>query len=90
MCSLSLHRKITDFPCYVKYKIFNADGDSFYGDKLRGLQDQMPCKDEIIPDPDSIPPSILKFPPVKRNEINFAAYDPPEPTLLPMEGTYPV
>jgi len=74
----------------VQYNISNAQGANFHGDKLRELPDPIPCRDEIIPDPDSIPLSILNHPLGKKLEIDFAAYDPPELTLSPTEGIDPV
>lgn len=61
-------------------------GAALHGDKLRELPDPTPCRDEIIPDPDSIPLSILNYPLGKKQEIDFTAYDPPELTLSRVEG----
>jgi hypothetical protein len=80
----------TDFTNPMQYNIGSAQGASFHGDKLRELPDPTPCRDEIIPDPDSIPLSILNHPLGGKNEIDFAAYDPPELTLSPAEGDDPM
>ena len=74
----------------MQYNIGSAQGASFHGDKLRELPDPTPCPDEIIPDPDSLPLSILNHPLGKKHEIDFAAYDPPELTHSPPEGSDPV
>ena len=63
---------------------------TFHGDKLRELPDPIPCRDEMIPDPDSIPLSILNHPIGKRHEKNFSAYDPPEVTHSPEEEGDPL
>lgn len=75
----------------MKYNIGNAHGDNFnQRDLLQGLQDPIPCRDDVIPGLDSISLSILDHPLGKRHEIDFAAYDPPELTSSPMEGAHPV
>ena len=74
----------------MQYNIGSAQGASFHGDKLRELPDPTPCPDEIIPDPDSLPLSILNHPLGKKHEIDFAAYDPTELTHSPPEGIDPV
>ena len=74
----------------MKYKLCSVHGKSFEGDKLKGRTNPIPCRDEIIPDPDSIPLSVLHHHPLgRRHEINFAAYDPPEPMPSPTEGAHP-
>lgn len=77
----------TDF---VKFDIASEPGYSFYADQLREPTGRVCCGDEIIPDPDSIPLTVLNHPRGKMLEINFAAYDPPEPSDLSMEGGHPV
>ena len=52
---------------------------------LPGLTPDTGCE---FPDPESIPLSVLEHPLGKRHEINFAAYDPPELSLV--EDTHPV
>ena len=79
-----------NFTGRVQYNISCVEGAIFHGDKLRELLDPIPCRDEIIPDPDSIPLSILNRPVGKRQEIDFAAYDLPELTPSRTEGTDPV
>ena len=44
----------------------------------------------MIPDPDSIPLSVLNHPLGLAQEIDFGAYDPLESTLPPVEGADPV
>ena len=81
--------KGTNFTSFVQYNISNQ-GASFCGDKRRELPDPTPCRDGIIPDPDSIPLSILNHPLGKRLEIYSAAYDSPELALPPTEGANPL
>ena len=75
---------------FLQYNICSANGRIFHGDKLRKLPDPIPCRDEIIPNPDSIPLTVLNHPLGISQEIDFAAYDPPEVTLSPAEGGDPV
>ena len=86
----SLSPRDTKFTGTIQYNIGGAQGANFHGDKLRELPNPTPCRDEIIPDPDSISLSILNFPLGKEQEIDFAAYDPPEPMHSPAEGADPV
>jgi len=81
------HANLTD---PVQYSIGHLHGAHFHGDKLRELEDPTPCRDEIIPDPDSIPVDILNHPLGNKHEIDFAAYDPPEITLSPTDGGDPM
>lgn len=73
----------------MQYNFCSTHGPVFEEDQFKELNDPIPCRDELIPDPDSIPLSVLNQPLGKRHEINFAAYDPPEPTLPPTEGDHP-
>ena len=66
--------------CHLQYKIA-SEGSGFHGDKLRALPDPIPAKKEIIPDPDSIPLSVLNYPTENTHEIDFAAYDSPALTV---------
>ena len=79
-----------NFRFSVKYKVGSSHGIVVDGDRLRDVPDPVPCRDETIPDPDSVPLSILNHPIGKRHELNFAAYDPPELAPCPGEGTHPV
>jgi hypothetical protein len=72
----------------VKYNLGSVHGVSFDGDRLRNLPESATCGEGMIPDPDSIPLSVLNHPPGKRHEINFAAYDLPEFTFSPAEGIH--
>ena len=81
---------MTDFTGSTQYNISCVEGAVFRGDKLRELPDPTPCRDEIIPDPDSIPLFILNYPLGKKQEPDFAAYDPPELALSPTDGVDPV
>ena len=45
-----------------QYQIFHECGPRFDGKRLRELPDPIPARDEIIPDPDSIPLTILIYP----------------------------
>ena len=83
--SFSLPRD-ADFTGSTQYNIGSAQGASFHGDRPRELPDPTPCRDEIIPDPDSIPLSILNYPVGEKHEVDFAVYDPPELTISPKEG----
>ena len=64
----------------------HENGTNFHGDKLRELPDPIPARDEIIPDPDSIPLTILNHPLGKKHEIDFGAYDEPVPVPPSDEG----
>lgn len=92
VCALALISQgmIPDFGGRVKYKLSSMYGITFDGERLRDLPESATCGDDAIPDPDSIPLSVLNHPPGKRHEINFNAYDPPELTLSPTEGTHAV
>ena len=80
-----------EFTGSVKYKIRSGKGyDGLFKAKFPEMPKSIPSRDEIIPDPDSIPLSVLNNPPGKRLEIDFAAYDPPEATLSALEETHPV
>jgi hypothetical protein len=59
----------------------------FPKDQLRELPDAIPCRDEIIPHPDAIPLSVLKYPVGKRLKVDITAYSPPEITLSPEGAT---
>ena len=64
-----------------------SECDIFHGDRLRRLPDPIPARNEIIPDPDSIPLSILIYPTGSKHQIDFAAYDASTPTVpLPTDG----
>ena len=82
--------RYADLTFSIQYNIGCVEGATFHGNKLRELPYPTPCRDEIIPDPDSIPLSILNHPLGKKHEVDFAAYDPPELTHFPAEGTVPV
>ena len=74
----------------MKYSIASASGFLFHGDKLREPREPSVWGLDMIPNPDSVPLSVLSYPTGKRDEINLAAYDPPELTLSPIEGAHPV
>ena len=81
----------TDFMRSAKYNLGSARGLFFPNDQLRELPDPIPCRNDVIPEPDSIPPeSVLNNPISKRLEINLAAFRPPEPTLSSAENDHPV
>ena len=73
----------------MKYNISSIRRVTADWDRLRELQDPIPCSDEMIRD-HSISLSVLDHPPVKMHEINFTAYDPPESTPLVTEGAPPL
>lgn len=79
-----------NFTDSVQYNVGSAYGPFFPEGHLRDLPDPIPCGEKIIPKPDTISPSVLNHPTGRRLEINFAAYDPPELTLSPVEGVHPV
>ena len=80
-----------EFTVSVKYKIRSGKSyDGLFKAKFPEMPKSIPSRDEIIPDPDSIPLSVLNNPPGKRLEIDFAAYDPPDATLSALEETHPV
>lgn len=75
-----------DLTVTVQYSRRSEDV-GFHGDRLRSLPDPVPTKNEIIPDPDSIPLSILNHPIGNKHEVDFAAYDSPPPTVSsPADG----
>ena len=80
----------TGFTGFFKYKIPSENDIMSFEFKLPELEKPISCRDELIPDPDSIPLSILNYPPGKRLAIDLAAYDPPEAMLSPSEGTHPL
>ena len=80
----------TDSIDFVKYNIGNEHGIDFFRTKqFREVLVPFPVRSKMIPDPDSIPPSILNHPLGKRHEIDFSAYDPPRLTPAPVEGIHP-
>lgn len=70
----------------LQYNIASA-GVTFRGDKLRKLPKPTPCRDEMIPNPDSTSLSILNHPLGVKDEIDFAAFDPTEPSFSPEDPT---
>lgn len=74
----------------IKYRISSAREMSSGGNKLPELSAPIPSGEEIIPEPNSIPLSVLNHPLGEKLKINFAAYDPPELTLSPTKGTHPL
>ena len=70
-----------DLTAVVQYNLCSGDG-GFHGDKLRALPDPIPARNEIIPDPDLIPLSVLNHPIGNKYEVDFAAYDSPTPTVF--------
>ena len=80
-----------EFMGSVKYKIRSSEiDDGVFKAKFPERSNMVSRRDEMIPDPDSIPLSVLNHPLGKRLEIDFAAYDPPEATLSTLEETHPV
>ena len=75
-----------DLTVTTQYSISSED-TGFHGDRLRSLPDPVPVKNEIIPDPDSVPLSVLNHPIGSKHEKDFAAYDCPAPTVSsPVDG----
>jgi len=52
----------------------SSDGFYLNGDKARTLPDPIPAPNDVIPDKDSVPLSVLNHPIGNRHEIDFAAY----------------
>ncbi|KAF9654056.1 hypothetical protein BDM02DRAFT_1189800 [Thelephora ganbajun] len=67
------------------YQIAHEKGPFFDGDQLRELPDPVPVREEIIPDPDSVPLTILNHPLGTKHEIDFGAYDEQVPVAPPSE-----
>ena len=76
----------TPFTNISQYQIFHENGPVFHGDQLRELPDPIPARDEIIPDPDSIPLSVLNYPLGTKHEVPSAAYEEQVPTPPPEAG----
>lgn len=73
-----------------KYKNF-LEADTFLeSDEFRRRLYTVSYRDEIIPDLDSTPLSVLYYPTAERYKINLAAYDPQEPLPPPVEGAHPL
>jgi hypothetical protein len=89
MLALAVSRD-SNFKTSPKYNIGSIYGKFFDGDQLRQLPVPTSCGEQIIPDLGSISDSVLIYSPAERREIDFAAYDPPEPALSPMEGAHPL
>ena len=73
-----------------KYNICSVHGIFFDGGQLRELSDPIPCKKEVIPNPDLIPLSVLNYPVGKRHEIDFSAYDRLEPGRQSIKESHPM
>ena len=58
-----------------QYQVAHESGSTFHGDKLRELPDPIPAREEIIPNPDSIPLTVLNHPLGTKHEIDFSAYE---------------
>jgi len=71
-----------DLTVTIQYSIRSEDA-GFHGDRLRSLPDPVSVRNEIIPDPDSVPLSVLNHPIGSKHETDFSAYDCPSPTVPP-------
>lgn len=58
----------------------------FDGKRLRELPDPIPARDEIIPNPDSLPLTILNHPLETKHEDPLAAYEEEVPAPPSEEG----
>ena len=56
-----------------QYQIVYESGIIFDGKRLRELPDPIPARDEIIPNPDSIPLTVLTHPLGKKHEAPLTA-----------------
>jgi len=76
------------FTNLFQFQIGHENGSVFHGDKLRELPDPIPARDEIIPDPDSIPLTVLNHPLGTKHEVPCAAYEEiPAPPSEEESGT---
>lgn len=83
---LSYRLSHTTFTNLSQYQIVQESEISFHGDRLRELPDPIPARDEIIPDPDSIPLTILNHPLGTKLEAPTAAFEEPIPPIPSGEG----
>ena len=58
-----------------QFQIAHEKGEIFNGDQLRDLPEPTPARDEIVPDPDSIPLTVLNYPLGTKHEVDFSAYE---------------
>ena len=72
---LLLPYSCTSFTNLLQYQVAYESGSVFHGDKLRELPDPIPAREEIIPNPDSIPLTVLNHPLGTKHEIDFSAYE---------------
>jgi len=79
------HRRVA-FTKLSQYQIAYESGSVFHGDRLRELPDPIPARDEIIPDPDSIPLTVLNHPLGTKHEVDFGAYEKQVPAPPSGEG----
>ena len=84
---LSPHSRRIAFTNFYQYQIPHESGSSFHGDKLRELPDPIPARDEIIPDPDSVPLTVLNHPLGTKHEVDFGAYEEQVPVPPSGEGS---
>ena len=81
-------RSLAAFTNLSQYQICHESGTVFHGDKLRELPDPIPARDEIIPDPDSLPLTILNHPLGTKHESPCTAYEEiPAPASEEESGT---
>ena len=69
-----------------QYQLYNKNGAALHRDQLRELPDPIPARDEIIPDPDSVPLAVLVHPLGTKHEIPLGAYEEELPALPSEEG----
>ena len=69
-----------------QYQLYNESGAALNRNQLRELPDPIPARDEIIPDPDSIPLAVLIHPLGTKHEIPLDAYEEQLPVLPSEEG----
>ena len=70
----------------LQYQIHYESGLYFGGKRLRELPNPIPARDEIIPDPDSVPLTVLNHPVGTQNGVPSVAYEEQAPAPLPQGG----
>ena len=94
VCITSSWISLADLTATIQYSM-SSEGGCLPRDEFRTLPDllrdplsdlipdSIPAESEIIPNQDSVPLSILNYPPGNKHEIDFAAYDPPTSVVPP-------
>ena len=85
-CVFLLPYNHAPFTNLSQYQIGFENGNVLHGDRLRDLPDRIPARDDIIPDPDSIPLTVLNYPLGTRYEDPLAGLEEQVPAPLSEEG----